>query len=168
MPGKLFPTGLHSLTEVCWDNVLLCSLSWPRTSYADQAGPKFRDLLTSASWVLALKSCTTMPGLAIWVFVCYSSSCVWVSGLQINSRSILPYFKVLRLPLLLAVSFNAHHTKALTTQDQFRDYQCVTSTEAPGEGNSLRVSACSNYLITLRMSGSHRATQIFISAVKSL
>lgn len=91
-----------------------------------------------------------------------------VSGLQINIRSIPPYFKVLRLPSILAVSFNAHHTKALTTGDQFGDYQCVTSTEAPGEGNSLRVSACSSYLITLRMSGSHRATQIFISAVKSL
>lgn len=40
--------------------------------------------------------------------------------------------------------------------------------EAPREGNALCVGSCSNYLITLRMSGSHRATQIFIAAVKSL
>jgi hypothetical protein len=45
-----------------WDRVSLCSPGYPGTPFVDQAGLKLRNLLASASQVLGLKVCTTMPG----------------------------------------------------------------------------------------------------------
>jgi hypothetical protein len=44
------------------DRVSLCSPSCPGTHSLDQAGLKLRNLPASASRVLGLKACTTMPG----------------------------------------------------------------------------------------------------------
>jgi hypothetical protein len=46
-----------------WDRVSLYSPGCPGTHFVDQAGLKLRNLPASASWVLGLKACTTMPGL---------------------------------------------------------------------------------------------------------
>ena len=43
------------------ERVYLCSHSCPGTHSVDQAGRKLRDLPVSASQVLGLKVCTTMP-----------------------------------------------------------------------------------------------------------
>jgi hypothetical protein len=54
------------------DRVSLCSPGCPRTHFVDQTGLELRNLPASASQVLGLKVCTTMPGsflnLLIWVF----------------------------------------------------------------------------------------------------
>lgn len=41
------------------DTFSLCSPSCPRTYFVDQGGLEIKDLLTSASWTLGLKVCTT-------------------------------------------------------------------------------------------------------------
>ena len=43
------------------DRVPLCSLGCPGTHFVDQVGLELRDSLASASQVLGLKACTTMP-----------------------------------------------------------------------------------------------------------
>jgi hypothetical protein len=45
------------------DRVSLCSPGCPGTHSVDQAGLKLRNLPTSASQVLGLKACATMPGI---------------------------------------------------------------------------------------------------------
>ena len=45
------------------DRVSLCSPGYPETHFVDQAGLKLRNLPASASRVLGLKACATMPGL---------------------------------------------------------------------------------------------------------
>jgi hypothetical protein len=45
------------------DRVSLCSPGCPRTHFVDQAGLELRNLPASASQVLGLKACATMPGL---------------------------------------------------------------------------------------------------------
>jgi hypothetical protein len=47
---------------VLQDRVSLCSPGCPGTHSVDQAGLELRDLPASASRVLGLKVCTTMPG----------------------------------------------------------------------------------------------------------
>jgi hypothetical protein len=44
------------------DRVSLCSPGCPGTHFVDQAGLKLRSLPASASRVLGLKACATMPG----------------------------------------------------------------------------------------------------------
>jgi hypothetical protein len=44
------------------DRVSLYSPGYPGTHFVDQAGPELRNLPASASQVLGLKACTTMPG----------------------------------------------------------------------------------------------------------
>jgi hypothetical protein len=44
------------------DRVSLCSLGCPGTHSIDQAGLELRNLAASASQVLGLKACATMPG----------------------------------------------------------------------------------------------------------
>jgi hypothetical protein len=44
------------------DRVSLCSPGWPGTHSVDQAGLKLRNPPASASQVLGLKACATMPG----------------------------------------------------------------------------------------------------------
>jgi hypothetical protein len=44
------------------DRVFLYSPGCPRTDSVDQAGLELRNLPASASWVLGLKACATMPG----------------------------------------------------------------------------------------------------------
>jgi hypothetical protein len=44
------------------DRVSLYSPGWPGTHSVDQAGLELRNLPASASQVLGLKACTTMPG----------------------------------------------------------------------------------------------------------
>jgi hypothetical protein len=46
------------------DRVSLCSPGCPGTHFVEQAGLKLRNLPASASRVLGLKVCTTMPGLS--------------------------------------------------------------------------------------------------------
>jgi hypothetical protein len=48
------------------DRVSLCSAGCPGTHSVDQAGLELTDLPASASRVLGLKACTTMPGLALF------------------------------------------------------------------------------------------------------
>jgi hypothetical protein len=48
---------------VFWDRVSLCSPGCPGTHFVDQAGLKFRNPSASASRVLGLKACATMPGM---------------------------------------------------------------------------------------------------------
>jgi hypothetical protein len=48
------------------DRVSLCSPGCPGTHSVDQAGLKLRNLPASASRVLGLKACTTMPGCDIY------------------------------------------------------------------------------------------------------
>jgi hypothetical protein len=43
------------------DRVFLCSPGCPETHSVDQAGLELRNLLASASQVLGLKACATMP-----------------------------------------------------------------------------------------------------------
>jgi len=45
-----------------WDRVSLCSSGCPRTHSVDQAGLELKNLPVSASRVLGLKACATMPG----------------------------------------------------------------------------------------------------------
>jgi hypothetical protein len=45
------------------DRVSLCSPGCPGTHYVDQAGLELRNPPASASRVLGLKSCATMPGI---------------------------------------------------------------------------------------------------------
>jgi hypothetical protein len=51
------------------DRVSLCSPGYPGTHFVDQAGLELRNPLASASRVLGLKVCTTMPGcyLLLWL-----------------------------------------------------------------------------------------------------
>jgi hypothetical protein len=44
------------------DRVSLCSPGCPGTYFVDQAGLELRNPPASASWVLGLKACATMPG----------------------------------------------------------------------------------------------------------
>jgi hypothetical protein len=44
------------------DRVSLCSSSCPGTHFVDQAGLELRNPPASASQVLGLKACATMPG----------------------------------------------------------------------------------------------------------
>lgn len=44
------------------DNVSLCSPAYSRTYSVDQASLELQDLPASASYMLGLKVCTTMPG----------------------------------------------------------------------------------------------------------
>jgi hypothetical protein len=58
----------------------LCSPGWPRTHSVDQAGLKLRNPPASASRVLGLKACATMPGsLLLFYFMCMSvlTACVY-------------------------------------------------------------------------------------------
>jgi hypothetical protein len=48
------------------DRVSLYSPGCPGTHFVDQAGPKLRNLPTSAFQVLGLKACATTPGYTIW------------------------------------------------------------------------------------------------------
>jgi hypothetical protein len=47
---------------VFWDRVSLCSPGCPGTHFVDQAGLELRNPPASASRVLGLKACATMPG----------------------------------------------------------------------------------------------------------
>jgi hypothetical protein len=47
---------------VLWDRVSLCRPGCPGTHSVDQAGLELRNPPASASWVLGLKACATMPG----------------------------------------------------------------------------------------------------------
>jgi hypothetical protein len=53
---------------VFWDRVFLYSSGCPRTHFVDQAGLELRNPPASASWVLGLKVCVTMPSL----YVCFT------------------------------------------------------------------------------------------------
>jgi hypothetical protein len=46
---------------VFWDRVSLCCPGCPGTHSVEQAGLELRNLPASASWVLGLKACATMP-----------------------------------------------------------------------------------------------------------
>jgi hypothetical protein len=50
------------------DKVSLCSPGCPGTHFVDQAGLELRNLSASASQVLGLKVCATMPG-TLWPFI---------------------------------------------------------------------------------------------------
>jgi hypothetical protein len=50
------------LVLVFRDRVSLCSPGCPGTHFVDQAGLELRNLPASASQVLGLKACATMPG----------------------------------------------------------------------------------------------------------
>jgi hypothetical protein len=50
------------------DRVSLCSSGCPGTHFVDQAGLKLRNLPASASQVLGLKACATMPGKSEFFF----------------------------------------------------------------------------------------------------
>jgi hypothetical protein len=64
MPGSfvLFCFVLFWFGLVFWDRVSLYSPGCPGTHFVDQAGLKPRNLPASASRVLGLKVCATMPG----------------------------------------------------------------------------------------------------------
>jgi hypothetical protein len=53
------------------DKVSLSSPGCPGTHFVDQAGLELRNLLASASRVLELKACATMPGFCLFIFVCF-------------------------------------------------------------------------------------------------
>jgi hypothetical protein len=53
------------------DRVSLCSPGCPGTHSVDQAGLKLRNLPASASWMLGLKACATMPGGNMFEVNCY-------------------------------------------------------------------------------------------------
>jgi hypothetical protein len=63
----LFGFFLFVCLFVClfWDRVSLCSPGCPGTHFVDQAGLEFRNPPASASRVLGLKVCVTMPGLRL-------------------------------------------------------------------------------------------------------
>jgi hypothetical protein len=76
-----------ALFHVCFfldfrDRVSLCSPGCPGTHFVDQAGLELRNSPASASRVLGLKVCATMPGLVFFFigyflylhFKCYSIS----------------------------------------------------------------------------------------------
>jgi hypothetical protein len=52
---------------VCLNRVSLYSPGYPGTHFVDQAGLELRNLRASASQVLGLKACATMPGSDIFV-----------------------------------------------------------------------------------------------------
>ena len=49
------------------DKVSLCSPGYPGTHSVDQIGLELRNLPASASHVLGLKACATMPGLVLFL-----------------------------------------------------------------------------------------------------
>jgi hypothetical protein len=67
---------------VFWDRVSLCSPGCPGTHFVDQAGLALRNPPASASQVLGLKVCTTMPGLSFFLITHQVSSkcCPYVCG----------------------------------------------------------------------------------------
>jgi hypothetical protein len=54
------------------DRVSLCSPSCPGTHFVDQAGFELRNPPASASRVLGLKACATMPGCITHSYTCSS------------------------------------------------------------------------------------------------
>jgi hypothetical protein len=52
------------------DKVSLCSSGCPGTHFVDQAGLELRNLPASASGVLGLKACATMPGITSCTHIC--------------------------------------------------------------------------------------------------
>jgi hypothetical protein len=65
---------------VFWDRVSLCSPGCPGTHFVDQAGLELRNLPASASRVLGLKACATMPGKPVSSVdsKCLDSSHIWI------------------------------------------------------------------------------------------
>jgi hypothetical protein len=57
-----------------WDRVSLYSPGCPRTHSVDQAGLQLRNLPISASQVLGLKVCATMPGYDDMIFKIQNSA----------------------------------------------------------------------------------------------
>jgi hypothetical protein len=53
-----------------WDRVSLYSPGCPRTHFVDQTDLKLRNLPASASWVLGLKECATMPECKLIFNIC--------------------------------------------------------------------------------------------------
>jgi hypothetical protein len=64
------------------DRVSLCSPGCPGTYSVDQAGLKLRNLPASASQMLGLKVCTTLPGLVLFLnfLLCIRFSTLFISG----------------------------------------------------------------------------------------
>jgi hypothetical protein len=64
------------------DRVSLCGPGCPGTHFVDQAGLELRNPPASASRVLGLKACTTMPGLLLFLdflaFVLHLTSVVYL------------------------------------------------------------------------------------------
>jgi hypothetical protein len=58
---KMYPMELLFVVVVFWDRASLYSPCCPWTHFVDQAGLELRDPPTSASQVLGLNACTTMP-----------------------------------------------------------------------------------------------------------
>jgi hypothetical protein len=58
---------LFCFVLVFQDRVSLCSSGCPGTHFVEQAGLELRNLPASASQVLGLKVCATMPG-PLWFF----------------------------------------------------------------------------------------------------
>jgi hypothetical protein len=81
------------------DRVSLCSPGCPGTHFVDQAGLELRNPPASASQVLGLKACATMPGLASALSLLKFHFCMWITAL-IYICFCSPIF------LLLRTSFN--------------------------------------------------------------
>jgi hypothetical protein len=99
---------------VFWDRVSLCSPSCPGTHSVDQAGLELRNPPASASWVLGLKACATMPSLFFFlkIYLIYEYT-VAVFGHTRRGHQI---------PLQIVVS---HHVIAgIWTQDLGKSSQC--------------------------------------------
>jgi hypothetical protein len=78
----LFFKKIYLFLWVSRDRVSLCNRGCPGTHSVDQAGLELRDPPASASWVLGLKACATMPSiiyLCVWVFdcKCVCAPCAW-------------------------------------------------------------------------------------------
>jgi hypothetical protein len=62
------------------DMISLCSPGWPRTCGVDQASFKIRKTPTINSWILGLKTYTTMPSLTLFFetrFFIWPGTCHW-------------------------------------------------------------------------------------------
>jgi hypothetical protein len=59
------------------DRVSLYSPGCPGTHFVDQAGLELWNPPASASWVLGLKVCATMPGLSLHFFLSFTTENLW-------------------------------------------------------------------------------------------
>jgi hypothetical protein len=65
----VWPTYFFVLFFVFRDGVPLCSLGCPGIHFVDQAGLELRNPPASASQVLGLKVCATMPGTYFYITI---------------------------------------------------------------------------------------------------